>query len=53
LLELLDGLLFSHSLLTMIAESILAAYGAAFIMLFFLYKVLDVWVYRKLNSHLS
>ncbi|TNJ62337.1 hypothetical protein FE784_31100 [Paenibacillus hemerocallicola] len=53
LLELLDGLLFSHSLLTMIVESILAAYGAAFIMLFFIYKVLDVWVYRKLNSHLS
>ncbi|MCC3372760.1 hypothetical protein [Cohnella sp. REN36] len=45
--------LFPSSLLLLIAESIALAYGLSFVGLFFVYKLLDAVIRRKLKEHLS
>ena len=51
LLVVTDGLFVLNSLMTLIIVTILAVYGASFIFLFFIYKVLDVLIYQKLHKH--
>jgi len=53
LLAVLNGIFLSSPLLLIIAETIFAAYGAAFIFLFFIYKMLDALLYQKLRHHLT
>ncbi|WJH36111.1 permease prefix domain 1-containing protein [Paenibacillus sp. CC-CFT747] len=52
-LALIGWMTFPHSLLLLLAETILAAYGFGMAFLFVLYKALDALLYRKLKEHLS
>ncbi|WP_080832626.1 permease prefix domain 1-containing protein [Cohnella massiliensis] len=52
LIELTKGVFPSESLAILLAESIAAAYGASFVCLFFVYKLLDAFIYRTLRKHL-
>ncbi|MBD2869260.1 permease prefix domain 1-containing protein [Paenibacillus arenilitoris] len=53
LTEMTRWLMDSNALWFMIVEAVFAAYGAGLFGLFVVYKLLDAFIHRKLNDHLS
>ncbi|MCQ6561822.1 permease prefix domain 1-containing protein [Paenibacillus mendelii] len=53
LLVTMEGALLPNGGWVLILETIFIVYGAAFIVLFLVYKVLDVWIYQKVHGNLT